>query len=157
MAEKTEIADSLWQSTSEAFETTVMLPVNRKDEALSLNSDSVVMGSITFTGALLGILSVKCDCDSARKVARSMMMLEDDDPLESDEIEDALGEVANLVVGGLKSRIMEKFGEIEISVPTVVSGKEVHVATGRTAEKIRMTAENGRCKLEMGLIYSEPE
>ncbi|HUV64164.1 MAG TPA: chemotaxis protein CheX [Sedimentisphaerales bacterium] len=46
------------------------------------------------------------------------------------EITDAIGEVANMVMGRVKSRIQETVGSLNVSIPTVVRGQALEDSIG---------------------------
>lgn len=145
------LLESLWEGASESFQTMIMLPLERveghKDDSIGL------IGSITFMGALQGALLVKCSIESATKIAKSMLMMGDDEEISQEEVEDALGEVVNLVLGGFKSRIAESLGEIQISVPMVMQGKEVNPVVGTEGKKVSIAANSDGCELNLTVVY----
>ncbi len=80
-----------------------------------------VVALVGLTGPLVGTGSVCCTPDLACKLAGHMLMTEyaavDNDVL------DAVGEVANMIIGNLKTSIEDQFGAMWLSVPTVVYGR----------------------------------
>ena len=80
-----------------------------------------VVALVGLTGPLVGTGSVCCSPDLACKLAGHMLMTEyaavDNDVL------DAVGEVANMIIGNLKTSIEDQFGAMWLSVPTVVYGR----------------------------------
>ncbi|MCK4958754.1 MAG: chemotaxis protein CheX [Planctomycetes bacterium] len=159
MIETAVVKDSLWEGASEAFETMVMLPISEVgvDPAGAAGAETSLTGSLTFGGPLQGALLVQCDMDSAGAIARSMMMMEADEEIDEGEIKDAVGELANLVLGGLKSRIADITGEIEVSVPTVVKGCEVRPALGKDSVMVEIHAQGTGCNVKLAVGYREPK
>ncbi len=51
------------------------------------------------------------------------------------EISDAIGEVANMVMGSFKSRVQETIGTLNVSIPTIVKGQSLNVSVGENASK----------------------
>ena len=89
------------------------------------DSGVVVKGEFTamigLAGALCGILTIRCDAETARQIARSML----GDTAESeDQVSDALGEVCNMVAGNFKNKLAGTDERCMLSVPSVVSGGE---------------------------------
>ena len=157
MVETVTLEECIWQGAKEAFETMIMLPIEQtEDFDTELDSSTTLVGSITFTGSLQGAVILKCSIDSAEKIAKSMLMMEPDEPVEESEIHDAFGEVVNLVIGGFKSRIAESIGNIEISVPMVMEGKEMVPATGAGGQKVAVFAQGQDCKLKLIVVYKDP-
>lgn len=82
-----------------------------------------------------------------------MMMMEEDDEIDEAEVQDALGEITNLLTGGLKSRLLDSVGDIEISVPTVVCGKNVKPSVGISCQKTCIYAKAGDHPISINLVY----
>jgi CheY-specific phosphatase CheX len=145
---------ALWDGAKEAFDTMIMLPIEPV-ESFSDDGDPTgsLVASITFTGSMTGALVIKTPKASAEHVAKSMMMMEADEEIDPVEVNDALGEVANLILGGFKTRIAEPIGEINISVPMVMEGKEVIPAMGSNVEKAEVYAKADSCELRMTVVY----
>lgn len=79
-----------------------------------------VHASVQIIGGWHGAVSVRLTGDLARIVASSMFEMPDDD-LTRDEIDDAVGEVANMIGGNIKSLLP---GPSQLSLPTVGFGDE---------------------------------
>lgn len=155
MADQTALKNHLWDGAVEAFETMISLPIEPQTDQTSFNETQSFIGSITFTGPLEGALLVQCEAKSAQKIAKSMLMMEDEEEIDDAEINDALGEVVNLVLGGFKSRIADSIGDIDISVPTVIKGKKVKPSVGAASEKIEAFGKGDDCQVKFEVVYKE--
>lgn len=80
-----------------------------------------VVALVGLTGPLVGTGSVTCTPNLACKLAAHMMMAEYDSV--DNDVLDAVGEVANMIVGSLKTSIEDQCGAMWLSVPTVVYGR----------------------------------
>jgi CheY-specific phosphatase CheX len=65
----------------------------------------------------VGLASNTTGCET---LARALFA--SDDPLSEDDISDAMGEIANIVAGGVKTRMVQKFGSIQLGLPIVMEG-----------------------------------
>jgi CheY-specific phosphatase CheX len=154
------LENALWESADEAFQTTVMLQLKRCQdcpECEEIPDQKAVMGSITYSGQLMGAVTVKADLASGEKIARTMLMMEDNEHVEQTEMEDAFGEVVNLVIGGFKSRIAESLGNIDISVPTVVSGKNVKTSVTGGFEVVDINCKSDDTVVKLSVLYKLPQ
>lgn len=138
----------LWESAEEAFSTMVNLPILRSEHS----ETAILVGSISFTGQAKGAIYVECAPGAGEKIARSMLMMEESDPLEPSAVKDAIGEVSNLVAGGFKTRMMETLGVIDISVPTVISGKAVLPSPGLKGQVIKISATSGQMPIRLAAV-----
>jgi len=148
------VKNSIQESAKEAFETMIFLPFEETGEGNTQTGDSdLLVCSITFTGQLLGCFLVQCDKTCAEKIAKSMLMTEGDDPLAETEICDALGEVVNLILGGIKSRLSEVVTDLNISIPSIIKGQQIHPILGKKAKRITVTAKAAEDPLKLMMAY----
>jgi CheY-specific phosphatase CheX len=156
MVETVALEECLWESAKESFTTMIMMPIEKaEDFDAELDDVQTLVGSITFSDALQGAIIIKCDMASAECIAKNMLMMEPDEAIEASEIQDAFGEVVNLVIGGFKSRIAESVGKIDISVPMVMEGKEMIPSAGADGHKASVFATGAGCKLKFIAVYKE--
>jgi chemotaxis protein CheX len=55
-------------------------------------------------------------------LAKDLLGMEQDDPLDDADIADAIGEIANIMAGGLKSRLVDADPGLKLGLPVVVCG-----------------------------------
>ncbi|MHC5061041.1 MAG: chemotaxis protein CheX [Planctomycetota bacterium] len=138
------IKEYIWESTSEAFETMVFLPIEKVDGPdEGLDPALSLICTITFTGQLEGSFSMLCHAETAEQIARGMLMSEPEDPIEDAEINDAFGEVVNMTIGGIKARMADTAGDIQIFIPTVIKGQQVQPEMSASAPRAELTTKVG--------------
>jgi chemotaxis protein CheX len=76
---------------------------------------------VGLAGALCGILTVRCDAQTAGQVAKSML---GDRANSEEEVADALGEICNMIAGNFKNELAGTDERCMLSVPSVISGGE---------------------------------
>ncbi len=140
MVESALIEDYIWDSTREAFETMIPMPVERATERQGDDEESPMICTITFTGGMQGAFSVLCGRPSVEKMVRAMLMMEPDEPVEQAELHDAYGEITNILAGGFKSRMEDFAPDMKISIPSVVSGKHIRLALGDGMSQVDLNA-----------------
>ena len=60
MVETVTLDEALWESAKEAFETMIMLPIERIDNGIQeIETSKSVFSSITFTGPIKGAVVIK--------------------------------------------------------------------------------------------------
>ena len=72
-------------------------------------------------GAYTGLVSVHMPSDLALRTTRSMLGVK---LVNNDDVNDALGEIANMIAGSFKSHLSPSGLDIHISIPSVIYGKE---------------------------------
>ncbi|MBA7705762.1 hypothetical protein ES703_114601 [subsurface metagenome] len=106
MVDQASIKNFMWESIKETFETMISLPIEKTDEeGNKLDPSASLICTITFTGPLQGVFGVQCCTKGAEKIAKAMLMAGPDDPISEAEICDALGEVTNILIGGIKGKM----------------------------------------------------
>ena len=114
------------ESVKEVFETMVFMPVTlgeakpkAKGEPTGSISGTISLGADDLSGNLSLIFSLPL----ATRIFRSMMGMDESAPVNQQEINDVVGELANMTAGGAKSRLQEKEIHFKIGLPTVVVGE----------------------------------
>lgn len=154
MVDEAILQDIMWESVNETFETMIFLPLEKAaDSAAETDSATSLVASITFTGPWQGCFFMRCSAEGAEQVARAMLMSEDDQPLPDAEICDAFGELINMTLGGLKSRINDSVGEIDISIPSVTKGQLMRPLMGRDTIETHFAALCKGHTLNLAIAY----
>ena len=132
-----DLSQMLIEGAKEVFETMIFMSIEKTDDASSPVGDNV-LGTITFMGGLQGCVGICCSVGCARAIAANMMGLEDPSTLTNEETADAVGEVANMVMGSFKARLLPKYNTIEVSIPSVLCGVNIDTMRMDGHEKIEM-------------------
>jgi len=92
-----------------------------------------VSGSVTISGEWNGAVQMELTDSSQRGTAAAMFLL-DPDVLSAEEIVAAVGELVNMVGGGIKGMLPEPS---RLSLPTVVQGHDLHLSFPGMAPVLR--------------------
>jgi chemotaxis protein CheX len=76
-----------------------------------------VVSTVDLTGSIQGIAQVGYTLPLATYIACQMLQV--DPPVAGADVLDALGEVANMIVGSMKAPLEGRLGRIQIGLPTV--------------------------------------
>jgi chemotaxis protein CheX len=110
----------LVKATCEVFEIMVGTSLGTvAPESPCLVADFTAMVGIA--GILCGVLSIRSSSESARHMAAKMLGI---DEVDVSDVQDAFGEVCNMIAGSFKSKIPSLDDGCALSVPTVISGKD---------------------------------
>ena len=107
---------------------------NEEDDGLA---DSVVVSMVGFIGNLNGVLYLYMRDHLARDVTCQFLGLEPDElDEEPDEtVNDALGEMANMIAGTFKNGLCDEGYNCRLTIPSILRGKQFSVET--TSEVMR--------------------
>jgi chemotaxis protein CheX len=147
------LKDTVLDAAKEVFESMVFTSLEESCAAVS-PSDTAFLASITFHGDIQGCLSVHCDPPCARSIAAGMLCAGTGEELGDGDIIDALGEVANMVMGGVKARIQDQIKNVEISIPSVIHGRELQSRPGEGTTRIGIPVTIGQqVPAQLSLLY----
>lgn len=131
-----EFTQLLLDSARENFETMIFMGLEEVTEPGQSIQGSLLMGTITFGQALEGHFSFTCSSDCARVIALSMLGMDPSEELSHEEISDAMGDVTNLIMESIKTILQDHVGDLEVSIPRVVSGQILDNKLGDGAQKV---------------------
>jgi chemotaxis protein CheX len=149
--------DSLLRSAAqEVFTTMLSFKVDfEPSTAIADNGKAQVAGSIGFTGKFNGVVYMLTSASLARQFTSNLLGLSDHE-IEGDEmVNDAIGELTNMLSGYMKSRLCDKGFSCVMSIPTVLRGRSLQFEpishTDRCAVSFRCGAES----VLMGVIIKK--
>ena len=102
-----------------------------------LPQDRVVTGCVQITGEWSGAVTVQCSEKLARR-ATALMFGSEDEEVTEEETTDTIGELANMTGGNVKSLLD---GSCQLSLPSVTTGRDYHLAIPGAAPVDRSAAE----------------
>lgn len=122
-----QVAGYVIDATREVFSTMVMMEVT---DAYPLKEPVTrfkcsITGMVGFAGIYSGVISIHCPVDLALKVTSNMLGIECGEV--NEDLNDAIGEIANMLGGNVK-QVLSKGGlDVKLSIPTVISGEDYTV------------------------------
>lgn len=134
--DKKDLNDILLGAAKEVFETMIFMDLARSDQPYDSTNEDSLLSTITFTGQMDGCFAMACSAKCAKTIAANMLGMDADDDLASDDICDAMGEVANMVMGSIKSGVQDVYNDIGVSIPSVISGRKLENSLGERAQRI---------------------
>ena len=151
------IVDAIHKATDEVFQTMLGVSLVVAQEDPEKPAELSVVSLIGLTGTWSGTGTLSCSPEGANLVAKHMLMLDvetvgavDEDTL------DAVAELTNMIVGNVKHLLADQFGEIAISIPTVVYGRNFHFKkpSGMTQGCVYYSFENSFFEVKIALAQT---
>ncbi len=131
-----ELAKSIVESTEEIFSSMIMLDVVLDDgvtELPPLMEDNVT-GTIGLAGTRKAVLAIHFSSVTALNVTASFLGMEVNDV--ADDVDDAIGEIANMLGGSIKGVLTEKGRDIELSLPSIIRGSSYTLNIKGSSERL---------------------
>ena len=147
---------ALLEGAKEVFETMIFIDLEESSETGQQIEGDSFLGSITFTNGIEGCLAIRCSVPCARIIAANMLGTDSSEEIPEEGICDAIGEVTNMVMGSIKSRLQTDGGELLVSIPTVIQGQNLASSLGNRASKVlvKVNTEDEDI-IEFSFLYRE--
>jgi CheY-specific phosphatase CheX len=104
-----------------------MLSMDVQSSANGPDTDSSgeahVASSVGFSGVVTGVVYLYTTNSFARRCASSMLGIPDNEIEGDDMVNDVMGEIANMVVGNLKSGLCDRGLSCVLTIPSIVRGR----------------------------------
>ena len=151
---ESDIAEMIRSATIEVFST--MLGMDA--EAGETHSGQTAGGPQAGVVALLGLAgdwvgsgSLSCDPPFACKMASQLLMSEYG--AVNEEVLDAVAEVANMIIGNIKTLLEAKLGPMGLSIPTVIYGRnfETHSVGNRDWVIVPFTSGSENMNIQVSI------
>jgi len=140
-------------STIEIFTSMVMMEITIADDVNENYGtlENSITGVVGLTGTTKGVLAIHVPHVVAFAITGNFLGIELEEV--NEDVEDAIGELANMVGGNVKSLLSEKGRDIDLSLPSTVSGKEYGFHTIKGADKtiIPFRSDSGVFFIELQL------
>ena len=116
----------------EVFDRMLEADLERLPDRVSSFMDMTAM--VGLAGQIRGLVSVRCNHEMAAHIAAKM--LGDDTAPPPEDVQDAFGEVCNMVAGNFKNKVAGK--NCTLSLPTVVVGSDYSLRSLQDTEAIEV-------------------
>jgi chemotaxis protein CheX len=152
------IAKAICQCTEQVFSTMLGVEIGSGEssiEATTPEANDGVVALIGVAGPWTGTGSLSCSPHMACRVCSQMLMSES--PSVDEEVLDAVAELTNMIVGGVKTELELQLGPLGISIPTVVFGKNFKTKSATHSEwvVVRFSWENEPLDVKLCLARNE--
>jgi len=148
-----DISKKIIEATIEIFSTMVMMDITVDDEDVkdSGKLHDAITGMIGLAGTHKGVLAIHIPHVVAIAITGSFLGMEVDGI--NEDVEDAVGELANMLGGNVKAVLVENGRDIDLSLPSTISGASYQFQSSKDVEKslIRFRTESGSFLVELQL------
>lgn len=118
------LSDILIDATCELFQTMLMIDVHPvpPTEHILKTSGGSVSGVVGLSGNERGLVAVHAPLKVATYLTTQLLGMEVDEI--NEDVRDAIGEMANILAGSVKSALNGEGMDVKLSIPSVVSGED---------------------------------
>lgn len=154
MSLKAEFADSIKDAVREMFSAYLVMEledgptVKKKDEDVYRPPSSEVTVVVNYSGGINGGIHLAAPLHTAMEMASSFAGENYDSMV--GEAGDGFGELANIIAGGLQTRLGKGFGNINLTPPTLITGTDYKMQYKSNFDNVKQYF-----KCEAGLFFVE--
>ncbi len=143
----------LTEATMDVFASMVFIDITPEGDDNG-EPDTDMTSMIGLAGDLKGILAIKCPAPVAMEITGAMLGMEVNEL--GEDVKDAVGEITNMVAGGLKVSLTECGHRIELAIPTTAIGKSIRTSglSGASLARVPFATPQGRFWVELRYILS---
>ena len=120
-----ELEKSLIDATLEVFASMIFIEIEPETRSSRefVTIESNLYSLIGLAGDLKGVLAIQCPAKVAMGITGAMLGMDVTEL--GEDAKDAIGEIANMVAGGLKESLAASGKKIELSIPTTIIGESI--------------------------------
>jgi len=148
-----EMADMLFAATQEVFTSMLGSEIRQLSEPEVNQAETFdgVLSLIGLAGAVIGNGALTCTAEAACDLSARLLMSEFS--AVDEQVLDAVGEITNMIIGGFKNLLEAHLGRLQMSIPSVIFGKNVATRNCRAdvAVAVRCAFEAGELELKVRL------
>ena len=135
--EDAKIVEIVRAVTQQVFRTMLSMeaqPLESYTEQGAAGSFDEIVSLVGIAGAWTGTGSIYCGSELAMQVASAMFLSEETSV--NQEVLDSMSELANMIIGNVKSVLEGDLGALGLSIPTVIYGRNYRALSGGARHRI---------------------
>lgn len=141
------------ESAKEIFSSMIMMEIDVFDEPITGNQslENSISGIIGLAGMRKGVLAIHLPNSVAMAITGNFLGMDVEEI--NEDVEDAVGELANMLGGNVKTILSERGRDIELSMPSTITGRQYDFQSTKDAERhiIPFVCDAGKFSIELQL------
>jgi chemotaxis protein CheX len=148
-----DISEKLVDTTVEIFTTMVMMEVSQSGEPLNelQSMKNSITGMVGLAGTHKGVIAIHTPNAVALGITGGFLGMEVTEI--NDDVHDAIGEIANMLGGNIKTILSDRGKDIILSLPSTISGEEYRFQSQNDVDMVIVpfTSPSGTFYVELEL------
>jgi chemotaxis protein CheX len=146
-----DIEQAISKASREVFETMLNLPLEVKPagmrKVIEPETFHGVLALVGVAGSWTGTGHMSCTPQFAQRLAGALLMTEYDSV--NEDVLDAVAEVANMIIGNVKTILEEKLGSLGLTVPTVIFGRNYQTRSAGVKDWVLVRLHSGDDRMDI--------
>jgi chemotaxis protein CheX len=132
-----DVSEFTTRHIAEVFDTMLTMKAAPAANVNPSSFSSRVSGSVGFAGELVtGSLYIHISADFARLIAATMLGLPPEEMTSDTDVNDVIGEVSNMIAGGLKSWLCDAGAKCALTTPAVIRGSSFAILPNAEVQRV---------------------
>ena len=145
------------ESVREVFKKMLSFEMENADSApLPDDPDGQIVGSVGFIGQATGFIYLYSGVAFGRSITSKMLGLTETE-VDNEMINDAFGEVCNMVVGSVKSQLCDRGWPCVLSLPSVMRANTLRIESVGDVKRILLGFRAGTQQLMVEVTVKNPQ
>ena len=98
-------------------------------------SKDMVAANVGFSGKIYGMVYICMDSALATKFTKQLLGMDELEESDHETINDALGELANMTVGGFKNQLSHKGYACQLTIPSILRGSNFQIESTSQSQR----------------------
>lgn len=130
------------------------IPINTD----AMSAEAHLASAVGFIGDMTGVVYVYASSTHASRMTSVMLEMGESEVQGDEMVNDAMGELANMIVGSVKAALVEKGKSCVLTIPSIVRGSNISIEAISTATRRVLCFQCGDSqKLVVELMIKPPE
>lgn len=136
MSNFSDISSKIIESTMEIFTSMVMMDISVKNENLNHlgKLHNSITGMVGLAGMFKGVIAIHVPYTVAFAITSNFLGMDVNEM--NEDVQDAIGEIANMLGGNIKTILSDKGKAIQLSLPSTISGAEYQLSSSGNVDRI---------------------
>lgn len=101
----------------------------------AMSAEAHIASAVGFIGDMTGVVYIYASSTYANQMTAAMLEMPDSDVQGDEMVNDAMGELANMIVGNLKAALVEKGMSCVLTIPSIVRGSNISIEAVSSATR----------------------
>ena len=143
-----QIVELTIKAVPEVFQVMLSMDLNTEDPAsIPLDPSGQIIGSVGFAGDATGVIYLYSGLMFAKVITSRMLGIEMAEVEGDQMVNDAFGELSNMVVGHVKSRLCDAGLPCTLTIPSIVRGQGLRIEGASQVERRMIGFRNSEHRL----------
>ncbi len=152
-----ELEQLLTEAMPQTFDTMLAMPIVSQPPVAFAADERLVAASVGFIGEVTGVVYIYVTEKLALQITSRMLDMPEPEIEGHEMVNDTMGEMANMIVGQIKSRLCDRGRKCVLTIPSILRGQNfcVEPVTSTQNRKVGFRAQEHSIMVEILVKPSE--